>query len=69
MVGLIIPFYADFINVKVNIFQLSPSVFKEPESYKYKEEQMSDIREINKFLMKQGDTGTGLAMIRRGKSF
>ena len=47
-----------------HIFQLSPSVFQDPENYKYTEESFDTIREINAFLTKQIDTGTGL--IREG---
>ena len=34
-----------------DVFQLSPSVFKDPERYKYTEEQITNITAINQFLM------------------
>ena len=34
-----------------DIFQLSPSVLKDPERYKYTEEQITNIKAINLFLI------------------
>ena len=50
-----------------DVFQLSPSVFKDPERYKYTEEQITNITAINQFLMKQGPTGADPVDIRAGK--
>ena len=43
--------------------QLSPSVFSEPEVYKYKVESVNDISEINSFLIQGGNT----TFIRKGR--